>query len=398
MLVWIVIGALLGLAWCVRAIEAVFGMRRIADITAPEWDAVPGPAPLVSVVVPARNEQAEIERCLRSLIGQDYPNLEIIAVDDRSEDETGAIMDRLAVETRFIASPDARSGLSTQRLRVIHVRELPELWLGKTHAMWLAAAQARGEWLLFTDGDIVFDPQTVRRSVVYAQRSGAKHFVLYPSIELHTVGERMMIAFFAAMFVVSNRPWKIADKGTREHIGIGAFNMITKQAYESLGTYEAMRLNVIDDLSLGKRVKERGISQRMAIGPGLITLRWAQGASGVVQNLEKNFFALLKFRVGLAVAATLLSVVVNLAPFVGVFVASAWARWLFAAACLGIFGIYAQVSRLLRVSPLYFLLHPIATLLVAFTMLNSVWHAVTNRGIVWRGTKYSLKELREHLE
>jgi hypothetical protein len=222
--------------------------------------------------------------------------------------------------------------------------------------------------------------------------------VLYPSIELHTVGERMMIAFFAAMFVVSNRPWKIAEHKRREHIGIGAFNMISRRAYESLGTYEALRLNVIDDLSLGKRVKEHGIAQRMAIGPGLITLRWAEGAFGVVQNLEKNFFALLKFRVGLAVAATLATLVVNVAPFVGVFVAQGWARWLFAAACSGIFGIYVQVSRLLRVSPVYFLLHPISTLLVAFTMFNSVWHAVKNRGIVWRGTKYSLRELREHLE
>jgi glycosyltransferase involved in cell wall biosynthesis len=384
MLVWIVIGTLLALAWCVRAIEAMFGMRRIADIASREWDAVPEHMPLISVIVPARNEQAEIDRCLRSLIGQDYGSLEIIAVDDRSEDETGAIMDRLAAE-----SP---------RLRVIHVRELPERWLGKTHAMWLAASQARGEWLLFTDGDIVFDRQTVRRSLAYVERSGAEHFVLYPSIELHTVGERMMIAFFAAMFVVSNRPWKIADKGRREHIGIGAFNMITKRAYESLGTYEAMRLNVIDDLSLGKRAKEHGIAQRMAIGPGLITLRWAQGAFGVVQNLEKNFFALLKFRVGLAVAMTLLTLLVNIAPFVGVFVAHGWTRWLFAAVCVGIFGIYAQVSRLSRVSPLYFLLHPVATLLVALTMLNSVWHAVTNRGIVWRGTKYSLRELREHLD
>jgi glycosyltransferase involved in cell wall biosynthesis len=384
MLLWTVIGAGLALAWCVRAIEAIAGMRRIADISSHEWDTVPERAPLISVVVPARNEQAEIERCLRSLIAQDYPYLEIIAVDDRSDDGTGAIMDRLAADS--------------QRLRVIHVRELPERWLGKTHAMWLAASQARGDWLLFTDGDIVFDRQTVRRSLAYAQRSGAGHFVLYPSIELHTIGERMMIGFFAAMFVVSNRPWKIADRKRREHIGIGAFNMITRRAYESLGTYEALRLNVIDDLSLGKRAKEYGIPQRLAIGPGLITLRWAKGTFGVVQNLEKNFFALLRFRVGLAIAATLLTLFLNIAPFVGLFAAHGWARWLFGAACVGILGIYVQVSRLLRVSPLYFFLHPISTLLVAFTMFNSVWHAVTNRGIVWRGTKYSLRELREHLE
>jgi glycosyltransferase involved in cell wall biosynthesis len=384
MLAWGMIGALLALAWCGRALEAVFGMRRIADITAPDWNKLPDAQPLVSVIVPARNEAREIERCLRSLIAQDYPNVEIIAVDDRSEDATGSIMDSLAAE-----SP---------RVRVIHVRELPDRWLGKTHAMWRAASEAKGEWLLFTDGDIVFAPETIRRAVAYVQHSGAEHFVLYPSIALHTIGERMMIAFFAAMFVISDRPWKIEEKGTREHIGIGAFNMITHRAYEALGTYEALRLNVIDDLSLGKRAKEFGIAQRMAIGPGLITLRWARGAFGVVQNLEKNFFALVKFRVTVAVAATLLTLFGNLAPFVGLAIGPVWSRLLFAASCLGIIGIYAQVSRLLRVSPFYFLLHPVATFFVALTMLNSVWHAVTNRGIVWRGTKYSLRELREHLE
>jgi glycosyltransferase involved in cell wall biosynthesis len=384
MLAWWITGALLAMGWCGRALEAVFGMRRITDITASEWNSSPDSQSLVSVIVPARNEAAEIERCLRSLIAQDYPNLEIIAVNDRSEDATGAIMERLAAES--------------SRLRVIHVRELPDRWLGKTHAMWLAASQAKGEWLLFTDGDIVFHPETLRRSITYAQRSGAEHFVLYPSIALHTVGERMMIAFFAAMFIVTNRPWKIAEEGKREHIGIGAFNMITRRAYEALGTYEALRLNVIDDLSLGKRAKHFDIAQRMAVGPGLITVRWARGAFGVVQNLEKNFFALLRFRVTVALAATLLTLIVNLAPFLGIFFAPGWTRLLFAAAFIGIAGIYAQVSRLLRVSPIYFLLHPVATLLVAFTMLNSIWHAVTNRGIVWRGTKYSLRELREHLE
>jgi glycosyltransferase involved in cell wall biosynthesis len=383
MLAWWITGALVALAWCGRALEAGLGMRRIADITAPELNATPESQPLVSVIVPARNEGREIERCLRSLIAQDYSHLEIIAVNDRSEDATGAIMDKLAGES--------------SRLRVIHIHALPERWLGKTHAMWLAASQAKGEWLLFTDGDIVFHPETIRRSVTYAQRSSGEHFVLYPSIELHTVGERMMIAFFAAMFIVTNRPWKIAERGKREHIGIGAFNMITRRAYEALGTYEALRLNVIDDLSLGKRAKQFGIEQRLAIGPGLITLRWARGAFGVVQNLEKNFFALLKFRVTVAVAATLVTLAGNLAPFIGVFIAPGWTRVVFLAACLGIAGIYTQVSRLLQVSPFYFLLHPVATLLVAFTMLNSVWHAVTNRGIVWRGTKYSLRELRQHL-
>ncbi|HEY6182602.1 MAG TPA: glycosyltransferase family A protein, partial [Terriglobales bacterium] len=136
------------MAWFSRIVDAALGMSKVADISRPEWNQKPATKkgdPRVSIIVPARNESTDIEAALTRLLGLDYNNYEIIAVNDRSTDDTGAIMDRVA------ASPAARA-----RLKVIHIKELPLRWLGKTHAMWSAAKQATGEWLLFTDADVMF--------------------------------------------------------------------------------------------------------------------------------------------------------------------------------------------------------------------------------------------------
>src|SRR5438270_10670146 len=167
-------------------------MRKVADITRPEWDQPPAnldAAPRVTVVVPARNEAECIEQCLTSLLAQDYPKYQIIAVDDRSLDSTGAIMDRLA------ATQDARQALS-----IIHVTELPPGWLGKTHAMWKAAQQGSGDWILFTDGDIIFRQDCLRRAVNYVTKCTADHLVIYPTIIMKTWGERMVLGFFQILF------------------------------------------------------------------------------------------------------------------------------------------------------------------------------------------------------
>lgn len=382
---WWILGALLAMMWLGRALECMRGLRSIADLTAAQWDRLSALAPLVSVVVPARNEEAEIENCLRSLLAQDYLALEVIAVNDRSTDSTGAIMDCLAAE-------------APARLRVIHIRELPPQWLGKTHAMWTAAQQARGRWLLFTDGDIIFAPSTVRRALTYAMDVHADHVPLFPTAILRSSGERMMMGFFSVMSLVAMRPWKIADPDAREFFGVGAFNFIRREAYEGIGTFESLRMNLIDDLNLGRRVKQQGFKQRIVLGQGLITLHWAHGALGYLRNLEKNFFALLRFRLGLTFAAVLLTLVMNIGPWLGLAFAHGWARALYAAALIGMLLLYVQARAFVRIGPAYVLLHPVAAVYVAVTMLNSALHAVTNRGIVWRGTLYSLADLRRHLD
>jgi len=263
--------------------------------------------------------------------------------------------------------------------------------------MWKAAGQSTGDWLLFTDADVLFKPESVRRALAYAEAERADHLVVFPRMIMKSAGEKMMIAFFQTLFVFGHRPWKVADPKTKDHIGVGAFNLIRRSVYEAIGTYQTLRFEILDDMKLGKVVKERGYAQRNVFGDDLITIRWAKGAMGVVNNLTKNSFAILSFqwwRVLLSVAALLF---LNLFPFIGAIVAQGWARLPYGVALFSMFSIYVGMSWRSSIPPYYFLLHPVSTLLFAYTMLRSMLLALWRGGVIWRGTKYSLKELKEGL-
>ncbi len=430
---WIA-GGILALAWFSRIVEAAFGMPHVADIARPEWDrrpASPNGEPRVSIIVPARNEEEHIRETLLQLLGLDYSNCEIIAVNDRSTDHTGQIVDEVAEGAAAAAKavgierlnrsgeplrhPKARANPETDLLedgdvnlyaeaeksvrptglKVIHISELPAGWLGKTHAMWMAGLQASGDWLLFTDADVLFKPDSLRRAVAYAEAERADHVVLFPRMIMKRPGERMMIAFFQALFVFGHRPWKVADPKARDHMGVGAFNLVRRSVYDAVGTYRALRMEVLDDMKLGKVVKNAGFAQRNVFGEDLISLRWAKGAFGIVNNLTKNFFAVLSFQWPRTVATIVGLGFLNLGPFLGVLLAHGWARVPYAIALGSLFLIYYGMSVRSAVPPYYFFLHPVSTSLFMYTLMRSMFHTLWNDGIVWRGTKYPLEELRK---
>ncbi|MGA8616938.1 MAG: glycosyltransferase family 2 protein [Candidatus Sulfotelmatobacter sp.] len=381
---WIA-GTILALAWFSRIVDAALGMPSVADISKPEWDRNPVVAsgnPRVSIIVPARNEEADIERCLTRLLELDYDNYEVIAVNDRSTDQTGELMDRVA---------PSMNG----RLKVIHHHELPAGWLGKAHAMWTATNQATGDWLLFTDADVLFKHDAVRRAVAYAEAERADHVVLFPQMIMKRPGEYMMIAFFQTMFVFGHRPWKVADPKSQDHMGVGAFNLIRRSVYDAVGTYKALRMEVLDDMKLGKVVKNAGFAQRNVFGSDLISIRWAQGARGVVDNLTKNFFAVLSFQWPRTVISAFGLAFLNLMPFLGIWLAHGWERLPYAIALGSMFSVYVGMSWRSGVPAYYFLLHPVSTALFIYTLLLSMFHALWNDGIIWRGTRYPLEELRK---
>jgi len=400
---WIA-GTILALAWASRIVDAALGMPSVADVSRPEWDRNPVSSagnPRVSIIVPARNEAETIEQALRTLLSLDYDNYEVIAVNDRSSDRTGEIMERVSQNPQPVSAKKAETRVGHTRfvpsLRVIHHTELPAGWLGKTHAMWTAANQASGEWLLFTDADVLFKPDSLRRALAYAEAETADHLVLFPRMIMKRPGEYMMIAFFQTMFMFGHRPWKVADPSTDDHIGVGAFNLVRRRVYDAIGTYEALRMEVLDDMKLGKVVKNAGFAQRNVFGGDLISIRWARGAFGVVNNLTKNFFAILSFQWWRTVLSAIALVFLNLGPFLGIWLAHGWARLPFAVALGSMFLIYIGMSRRSSVPPYYFLLHPVSTTLFTYTLVRSMVLTLWNDGIVWRGTKYPLEELRKGL-
>jgi len=389
-------GAALGATWLYHTVSAGRGIPRLAELTRPEHAVGPEvKLPRVSIIVPARNEAAMIEGAVRSLLAIDYPDYELVVVDDRSEDATGEILERLRAEDR--------------RLRVVHVRELPAGWLGKTHAMWIAAAQsvsqpvsqsgnqqATSEWILFSDADVVHAPEALRRAVHYAELEQADHMVLLPTMLMETVGERMMVSFFQAMFIFASRPWKVRDWKARDSIGVGAFNLVRRSAYEKIGTYQSMRLSVVDDMRLGEKVKQAGLASCVAFGEGMVRVRWALGARGVVQNLTKNLFAHLRYNPWLVIAAALGLLWLHLGPWLGTAMATGWARAGYAVALGSLLTVYVAMGRRTKIGSGYVLLHPAASVLMVFALLRSTVLTLAQGGVVWRGTFYPLEELRKN--
>lgn len=380
-------GSLLALIWLSRVVDAALGVRTLADISRPEWDRIPATSagnPRVTIIVPARNEESSIGQALSRLLAMDYDNYEVIAIDDRSTDRSGEIMDDVAATSRG-------------RLKVIHIRELPPGWMGKAHAMWTAARQADCDWLLFTDADVMFRPDCLRRAIAYTGTERADHLVLLPRVIMKTYGEKMMVGFFQLLFVFGHRPWKVPDPKAKDHIGVGAFNLVRRVVYEAVGTYEALRFEIVDDMKLGKVIKNAGFRQRVVLGDNLIEIRWADGARGVVNNLTKNFFAVMSFQAWRALGGSVVLAVMNLAPFVGAIFVPGAARVPYVIALVSMFALYAGLWRQDQIKPWYFFLHPASTVLFMYTVLRSMFVTLWSGGVEWRGTFYPLEELRKGL-
>jgi glycosyltransferase involved in cell wall biosynthesis len=381
------LGWLIAIAWLWKAVTAAHGLRQIPDLLQPRYDVVPAGSPSVVVIVPARDEAAALPSSLASLIAQDYAKVRIVVVDDRSTDETGAIMDALAFQHR-------------DRLRTLHVKELPEGWLGKPHAMAWAARDAiaveRPDYLLFTDADVFFRVDAIRRSLAQAVEMKADHFVTFPTPLIKSVGEGALLGYLGVMGLWATRPWKASDpKALRDSVGIGAFNLLRTEAYEQLGGFDALRMEILEDLTLARRVKLAGLRQRIAVAPGMVSLHWAAGALGVVNVMTKNLFAIFRFRIALAFVACVGLAVLCLGP-VG-FVFFRQTRVAGVVALASIVALYALSERHSKISPWYAVLFPAGATLFLYSLLRSALTTLHAGGVTWRGTFYSLRELRKNI-
>jgi cellulose synthase/poly-beta-1,6-N-acetylglucosamine synthase-like glycosyltransferase len=339
--------------------------------------------PFVSVVVAARDEREAVEAALRSLLEQDYPGrLEVIAVDDRSTDGTGDIMAGLAA---------GRSG----RLRHLRVDGLPEGWLGKNHALWVGAGEAEGGWLLFTDADVRFGPDCVELAVRHAVNEGLDHLALAPELVSRGTALKSFVAAFVLAFEVTQRPWRVSDSDAKESVGVGAFNLVRREAYEGAGTHEAVRMRPDDDLRLGRALKEAGFRQGVAYGTGTVRVEWHRSLAGAVRGLGKSMFPGVDYRLSAALLASLGLFATNVLPFFGVFLARrALTRLLFGADVLVLFAMYARGARRSGTPAYLAALHPFGASVLIFAMLRSTYKTLVRGGIEWRGTFYPLETLR----
>lgn len=354
-------------------------MRRLATLPHP----APTRWPKVSIVFAARNEAATLGAAVPTMLTLDYPDYEVIAVNDRSEDGTGAVLDRLAA--------------THPRLRVDHVRTLPPGWIGKNHALHHGAAQAAGEFILFTDADIHFAPDALRRAVACAVAERKDLLAAVPA--LHERGWLLGVCVnaFSFSFTVGLRPWRIPDPRSAAHGSVGAFGLVRAAKYRELGGHGPIRLRPDDDVKLGKLFKKHGARCELLLGAGALSVAWYDSVGAMVRGLTKNAYAGADYRWWVPPLGALAQAVLFLWPVAALFVAGgpAWGCYLGCVALMIAAGV--DQTRFTGGHWTHGLPLPAGVALFSYILLRSM--AVTHRagGITWRGTHYPLAQLQANI-
>jgi hypothetical protein len=385
LVVWALLTVLPALVWLVFVVRLAQthlrreGLRQVPD------SALGGALPPLSVIVPARDEERDIEAALRSLLEQDYPGLEVVAVDDRSRDGTGAILEELATEFPSLV--------------VVPVTELPEGWMGKNHACHLGAAAATGDWLLFTDADVRFEPGALRRAVALADRQGLGHLVVWPRLLAGGFWARSFQATFGLFMNLKLRPWALNVPRSRSYVGVGAFNMVARWAYDEVGGHRTLAMEVVDDVKLGLILRRSGVPQGAAAAGGLVSVPWARGVRSSLAGLLKNSFAAAEWSWPVVAAGVVVIGWLMLGPWAALAWAGSQPPWLQAAAAIGMVVPAGAVSvtalLYLGGTGLEGLVAPVSGLLLAAVLVASALVATVRGGIYWRGRFYPLSQLRE---
>jgi glycosyltransferase involved in cell wall biosynthesis len=351
-------------------------IKRLLDVPVPPLEQWPS----ISLVAPARNEERNVESAMRSLLAIDYPNLQITIINDRSTDGTGDILRGLAAQE--------------PRLNVVEVDALPEGWLGKNYAMHLGATRSSGEWLLFTDADIHFEPTALRRAIGYAGEHELDHLAAYPDVRMPGWLLDAFVITFATMFTMFVRPWQVRNPKSKAYIGIGAFNLVRAEAYRAAGGHVPIRMRPDDDLKLGHLLKLNGYRSDVVNGQGAVTVEWYASIGEMIRGLEKNSSAPLEYNVPAILGSCLMLLLTHIWPFAAVFLTWGWPQVLFGITVVLLLAANALTARNVN-QPLWkALLFPLAISIFTYIQLRALLLLLVRGGIQWRDTFYPLAELK----
>jgi glycosyltransferase involved in cell wall biosynthesis len=365
--------------WIILALRIAYGALKLPWIK--DFSPITGTnVPRISLLFAARDEEEKLPGALATLAQIDYPELEIIGVDDRSEDATGRILDEFAA--------------SHPRFRAIHVAELPAGWLGKPHALQQAYEGSSGEWLLFTDADVRFKVDVLRRAITMVTERNLDHLSLFGDVEMVGFWEKVVVTFFGMAFHMATAPSEVINPKSGAYVGVGAFQLLKRSAYEAAGTHRRLAMEVVDDMKLGKIVKQAGFRSAVGIAQDSVVVRWHAGARNLINGVTKNFFAGSGFSVTRVVISILGLLLMNVLPFAGLVFGHGWVR-IFAGVCVAIvLCFHAGVDIVMRVSPLYCFTVPIGAVIFSYMLLRSTVYTLKQGGIIWRGTFYPLEALK----
>jgi glycosyltransferase involved in cell wall biosynthesis len=359
-------------------LNVALGARKIACLKDVPIDQ--NTRPKVSIIVTALNEADTIEPALKSLLSIDYPMLEIIVINDRSTDATPVILEKIAADH--------------PSLHVVHIDVLPAGWLGKNHALQQGAQIASGDYLLFTDADVVFAQDAVSRAVSYCQMHAVDHLTLLFDVVARTELLRIMLLSFGVAFMARFQPWKV-NRSADKFVGIGGFNMVRRDAYLATGGHAAIPMAVLDDLALGQLLKNAGYLQHVLLGVDMVSVEWYRSTPDLSKGIEKNIFAAFDYQLMQLVGVTILMFATRVWPWLALLVTDGTAWWFSAATVLAGLALYGHLLLMRGWSLRCLVFAPIVPLLELWMWWKGSLSTLGRGGIVWRGTFYPLKDIKD---
>ena len=349
----------------------------------------PVEAPLISVCIPARNEERNIRLCVESMLAQDYPNFEIIVLDDRSTDATPEMLRQLAARD--------------DKLKITHGSDLPADWAGKPHALFQASAASRGEWLCFVDADTFLSPEALSSCYAKAIETKADMFTIMTFQILGSFWEKVVMPIVMTALSVGFSPRKVNDPKSKDAIANGQFILIKRLVYDAIGGHESVKDQIVEDKAIAEQVKRNGYRLIVADGSAVAQTRMYTSLPEMWEGWTKNIYlglsdqpSLLLLGVFGAFLLLVTAFVLPLWPLLGILWYSQGGGWLaltVIAKSLTLWALViyarARVASGMGVSAWYALTLPLGAAVFAAMMFTSAWRVLSGKGVAWKGRMYN---------
>lgn len=368
------------LAWLAITVYVMVNSRKIGYLKAVAYN-TRQPLPEVALIIPIRNEEKSLRQALTTLAALDYPNYRVLLMNDGSTDNSAAIIQEFAQTFPHISC--------------CHLDTLPGGWIGKSHALYNGYRQSTEPWLLFTDADVRFEKDSLTKAIQYCLQTGTRHLTILPHICSRSTMVNCVNSFFQLLMHLRYRPWATADASSSAYMGMGAFNLVHRAAYEAIGTHARFALHPNDDLKLGECIKMAGYSQHVLYGQGAIQYEWYRSLEDFINGLTKNAFSSVRYNVALALMSIVGSVLFFVLPVPLMLLSGNGVLQGIGVALLCVQAVLLAWRKGADGRWWYALLMPLSALVIAFIMLRSAMETLYHNGVYWSERFYKLSELKK---